>query len=341
MRENSERALTIGVASSALFDLTESDEVFRKQGQEAYEAYQADHLHDKLKPGIAFPFVKRLLSLNDLTPNLVEVIIMSRNSPTSGLRVMESISRHKLAITRAVFRTGLSSTEFMDVFGMTLFLSANADDVKEAVRNKRPAGQVLRSSGREDDDEDSLRIAFDFDGVLADDSSEKFYKNNPDDYAEHERKHADEPLPKGPLENFLAGVNRIQKIEDSKVEQDSSYVRRVRVSLVTARNAPAHARAVRSLQEWGVKVDDAFFLGGLDKTDVLNRLRPHMFFDDQLKNLESAELTAPAVHIPFGIRNNWEEVEGDINAKEAVGKRGRILNHLMGRFRQIVSRCRN
>ncbi|WP_316668294.1 5'-nucleotidase [uncultured Propionibacterium sp.] len=337
MGEDAERALTIGVASSALFDLAESDEVFREQGQEAYEAYQAEHLHDQLKPGIAFPFVKRLLSLNDLTPGLVEVIIMSRNSPTSGLRVMESIGGHRLAITRAVFRTGRSSTEFMDVFGMTLFLSANADDVKEAVRNGSPAGQVLRSSGRDDDDEDSLRIAFDFDGVLADDSSEKFFKNNPDDYAEYERKHANEPLSKGPLENFLAGVNRIQKLEDSRVEKDINYVRRVRVSLVTARNAPAHERAVRSLQEWGVKVDDAFFLGGLDKTDVLNQLRPHMFFDDQLKNLESAELTAPAVHIPFGIRNNWEEEEGYTSGKGTVARGGRVLNSLMGRLRKISS----
>lgn len=320
MGESGERALTIGVASSALFDLTESDKVFREQGQETYEAYQADHLHDQLKPGIAFPFVKRLLSLNDLAPGLVEVIIMSRNSPTSGLRVMESINKHELAITRAVFRTGRSSTEFMDVFGMTLFLSANAVDVREAVENGLPAGRVLRSSGQDDEKDDSLRIAFDFDGVLADDASEKIYKDDPDGYAEHERKHAEKPLSKGPLERFLAGINRIQKIENDKAVEDFNYVRRVWVSLVTARDAPAHERAVRSLQEWGVKVDDAFFLGGIEKTGVLNKLRPHMFFDDQLDNLESAELTAPVVHIPFGIRNNKEE---DDRKNKRAGNGGR------------------
>lgn len=333
MNENLARALTIGVASSALFDLTESDKIFREQGQEAYEAYQADHLHDQLKPGIAFPFVKRLLSLNDLASGLVEVIIMSRNSPTSGLRVMESISKHGLAITRAVFRTGRSSTEFMDVFGMTLFLSANAADVKEAVENDLPAGRVLRPSSRDDENNDSLRIAFDFDGVLADDASEKVFKDDPDGYAEHEKRHAKEPLSKGPLERFLAGVNRIQKIEDDKILEDPDYVRRVRVSLVTARNAPAHARAVRSLQEWGVKVDDAFFLGGFDKTGVLNKLRPHMFFDDQLKNLESAELDAPVVHIPFCIRNNREEKRGVNNRVINGNERG--LKALVNRFHLI------
>lgn len=335
MGGNSERALTIGVASSALFDLTESDEVFREQGQEAYEAYQAEHLHDRLKPGIAFPFVKRLLSLNDLAPNLVEVIIMSRNSPTSGLRVMESIGGHGLAITSAVFRTGRSSTEFMDVFGMTLFLSANEADVKEAVENGLPAGRVLRSSGKDDENDDSLRIAFDFDGVLASDVSEKIYRDDPDGYAEHERRHAKEPLPKGPLERFLAGINRIQGIEDNKISKDPEYVRRVRVSLVTARNAPAHARAVRSLQEWGVKVDDAFFLGGFGKTGVLNKLKPHIFFDDQLKNLESAELTAPVVHVPFGIRNNREDFE---KSKEVMNRRGRCLKALRDRLSSIASK---
>lgn len=303
MEKSSERALTIGVASSALFDLTESDKVFREQGRDAYESHQEQHMHDPLGPGIAFPFVKRLLSLNDLQPDLVEVIIMSRNSPTSGLRVMESINHHRLAITRAIFCTGRSSTEFMDVFGMTLFLSANADDVKEAVDNGLPAGQVFRPASQDAGDDDSLRIAFDFDGVLADDSSEKVYKDNPEGYQIHEVEHAEEPLPKGPLEGFLAGLNRIQKIEDRKSEEDESYVRRIRVSLVTARSSPAHSRAVRSLQKWGVSVDDAFFLGGWEKTGVLNRLNPHMFFDDQVKNLEPDELAAAAVHIPFGIRN--------------------------------------
>lgn len=299
-------SLVIGIASSALFDLTESDLVFRTEGRAAYERYQDDHLADRLTPGTAFAFIQRLLGLNDLQPDLVEVIVLSRNSPKSGLRVMESIRAHGLPISRAIFREGLAAHEFMPDFNMSLFLSANQPDVVEAVASGHPAGQVLPCEPAADDEDGALRLAFDFDGVLADDSSERYYqaRRSLDEYQAHEATLATQPLGPGPLKDFLAGINRVQQVEQAAADTDPGYHKRVRVSLITARNAPAHERAIRSLEGWGVRVDDAFFLGGIPKTAVLNRLRPHIFFDDQLKNLADPQLGTPAVHIPFGIHNS-------------------------------------
>ena len=301
------KALVVGIASSALFDLTESDAVFRASGRTEYEKYQEEHLKDTLLPGAAFPFIKRLLGLNALRSGAIEVIVMSRNSPNSGLRVMESIRQHGLAITRSVFREGESSFQFMPIFNMALFLSANREDVAAAVSAGHPAGQVLPSSAIADSEDQSLRLAFDFDGVLADDSAERVFQESGslEQYFEYESTHALEPLSPGPLKRFLQGINEIQKIEELKSESDPSYSKRVRVSLVTARNAPAHERSIRSLESWGLHVDDAFFLGGLSKTGVLNTLSPHIFFDDQLKNINDPELVTPVVHIPFGIHNSF------------------------------------
>jgi 5'-nucleotidase len=299
------KALVVGIASSALFDLSECDSVFREEGRAAYEKYQEDHLKDTLAPGTAYPFIHRLLALNSLRPGLVEVIVMSRNSPKSGLRVMESIRDHRLDITRSVFREGESSFQFMPTFNMSLFLSANREDVVAAVEAGHPAGHVLPSAARLDPDDDSLRLAFDFDGVLADDASERRFQEDGslEQYCKYESAHANEPLTPGPLKNFLQAVNGIQELEDARLDSDPKYRKRVRVSLVTARNAPAHERSIRSLEAWGLHVDDAFFLGGLSKTGVLNALLPHMFFDDQLKNIKDPDLSTPSVHIPFGVHN--------------------------------------
>lgn len=304
-------SLVVGIASSALFDLEESDRVFREEGRNRYAKYQEKHLDDPLKPGTAFPFVKRLLGLNQLQPALVEVIILSRNSPKSGMRVMRSIAAHELPITRSVFREGEAPFAFMPAFNMSLFLSANRDDVAAAVTAGHPAGRVLPFNSSPDDDDTSLRLAFDFDGVLGSDEAERvFQEGTLEAYFEYEKVHADEPLSPGPLTNFLAGVNRLQDAEEARAAHDGTYKKRVRVSMVTARNAPANERPIRSLESWGVRVDDAFFLGGLDKTDVLNTLKPHIFFEDQEKNLSNPALSTPAVHIPFGI-HNLSPSEGD------------------------------
>ncbi|WP_420176613.1 5'-nucleotidase [Luteococcus sp. OSA5] len=295
-------SLVVGVASSALFDLSESDRVFREQGVVKYEEFQAENQHHPLEPGIAFPFIQRLLGLNALQENLVEVIVMSRNSPASGLRVMDSIKHHDLPISRAIFRRGLGAEDFMSAFNMSLFLSANEADVRHAIEAGQPAGQVMTSSPLLDHEGESLRIAFDFDGVLADDSAEQVYQSEGmEEYQRHEASRAEIPLTPGPLYKFLQAVNKIQTAEDKAVEQDRDYKRRLRVSLVTARNAPAHERAIRSLMSWGLQVDDAFFLGGLPKSTVLNVLKPHIFFDDQQRHFEG--VSAPAVYVPFGELN--------------------------------------
>ena len=298
-----ERALVIGVASSALFDLRESDAVFREQGEERYREYQREHLDDVLEPGVAFPFIRRLLDLNDLSDRerLVEVVILSRNDPETGMRVMRSVARHGLDITRAIFMQGRAPYRFMEPLRMSLFLSANEDDVREAIDMGFAAGRVVGRAQPDDGDTD-LRIAFDFDGVLADDSAERVFQSEGlDGYQESENALAEVPLSRGPMADFLEKINRIQGIEESKsLDDPSGYRRRVHVAVVTARSAPAHERAINSIGQWGLRVNDAFFLGGIDKGPILEVLRPHIFFDDQRRHVEGASLSTPSVHIPFG-----------------------------------------
>ncbi|MFE6843621.1 5'-nucleotidase [Streptomyces sp. NPDC057686] len=299
--------VVIGIASSALFDLADCDAVFREQGEDAYRRYQEAHVDDVLDKGVAFPFVRRLLSLNDLAEPLdplVEVIILSRNDPDTGLRVMRSIAAHGLHISRAVFQQGRSSHRFIPALNMSLFLSANGSDVREAVANGLPAGHVLETERVDDDTDQELRIAFDFDGVLAGDSSERIYRTaGIDGFRAHEVLNAATPHDPGPLKDFLAGINRIQRREEEERRKDPAYQPRLRVSLVTARDAPAHERAVRSLKQWGLRVNDAFFLGGVDKAAVMSALDPHIFFDDQVSHLTGTAPATPSVHVPFGVVN--------------------------------------
>ena len=305
-----EKRLVIGIASSALFDLAEADVVFREKGEEAYRAYQEQHLDDTLGKGVAFPFIRRLLSLNDLSPEdpLVEVIVLSRNDPDTGLRVMRSIQSHGLPISRAIFMQGRSPYHFMPALNMSLFLSANEDDVREAVSLGLPAGRVLGLAAVDEQGDQDLRIAFDFDGVLADDASEQVYQTDGiEGFRSHETMNAATPHDAGPLRDFLASINRLQQREEEQREKDPDYKIRVHVSLVTARNAPAHERAVRSLKGWGVTVNDAFFLGGIDKSTVMGVLKPHIFFDDQVGHLVGAARSTPSVHVPFGKINERDD----------------------------------
>lgn len=303
-----ENMLVVGVASSALFNLADADKVFREHGESKYREYQEEHIGTPLAPGVAFPFIKRLLSLNSLatqeTGPLVEVIVLSKNDPETGLRVMRSISHHDLPITRAVFMQGRSPYQYMDALNMSLFLSQDERDVRIAIERGFAAGQVLGSPAADQSGTD-LRIAFDFDGVLADDSSEIVMQSRGlAAFHDNESSRINEPLPEGKLSEFLRGINRIQDIEEALVEQSSTYNRRVHVAIVTARNAPSHERVVRTLQSWGIRVNDAFFLGGIEKARVLRVLRPHIFFDDQKKHLENSADEVPSVHVPFGIVND-------------------------------------
>lgn len=300
--------LVVGVASSALFDLTESDEIFRTKGEDAYRKYQEGRIDETLAPGVAFPFLQRLLGLNDLrTPGdpVVEVIVLSKNDPTTGLRVMRSIEAHGLPITRAAFTQGKSPYGYIAALEMSLFLSADEEDVRSAISLGFPAGRVMGGEVAYEEDGGEVRVAFDFDGVLADDGSERIFQGPGGlmEFQRHEVSNVERPLVAGPLRELLKDLHMIQKMELAKKEAQPDYTPRVRISLVTARNAPAHERAVRTLESWGVNVNDAFFLGGISKASILEVLRPHIFFDDQKAHLTLATAHAASVHVPFGIAN--------------------------------------
>ncbi|WP_414499308.1 MULTISPECIES: 5'-nucleotidase [unclassified Zymobacter] len=299
--------LVVGVASSAVFDLTESDAVFKDRGEEAYRKFQQDHLNEPLAPGMAFPFIRRLLSINHIASNpgdpLVEVILLSRNDPDTGARVMKTIEHHGLGITRAIFMQGKSPCAYIPALNISLFLSANEKDVRHAIEQGHPAGQVLNSKFADDDDE-TLRIAFDFDGVLANDESESVMQaSGLNAFHEHEVKNVAHPHSPGPLQDFVVKISRIQAIEEAYKKQHPGYQNRIRVSIVTARNAPSHERALQSLKSWGVMANEAFFLGGIEKKAVLEVMRPHIFFDDQPAHLKAASEVVPSVHVPFGVVN--------------------------------------
>lgn len=296
--------LVVAVASSALFDLTESDEVFRTKGEKAYRAYQRKNERDVLQPGVVFPLVKRLLSLNDEETAPIEIVLFSRNDPDTGLRVFHSIQHYGLDISRAVFCTGKNPYHYMGAFRAALFLSGNLDDVKEAIRQGYPAGYVSETGYEEDEADTQLRLAFDFDAVLADDSSEAvFQARGLDEYQAHEAAHGSKPLGKGPLHAFLERISVIQRTELVRAEADASYEAKIRIAICTARNAPAHERVVTTLREWDIRIDEAFFLGGMDKSSVLATYRPHIFFDDQVGHVESVKKQYPSVHVPYGVAN--------------------------------------
>jgi 5'-nucleotidase len=299
--------LVVGVASSALFDLAESDRVFREQGAQAYERFQEENGTVPLATGVAFPFIQRLLSFNDLAPEsdpLVEVIVLSRNTASTGLRVMRSLEHSGLSIARAIFTEGRAPYRYVPALNISLFLSGNETDVRAAAAAGLPAGLVIATDFADDPSDPELRIAFDFDGVLADDESEKVFQD--DDlpgFQAFERERAGTPHEPGPLMPFFQGISRIQLAETLRGQADSAYQPRLRIALITARSAPAHERAVHSLREWGMTVNDTFFLGGIDKGRIAEVLRPHIFFDDQRAHVDSTSRFAPSVHVPFGVRN--------------------------------------
>jgi 5'-nucleotidase len=326
--------LVIAVASSALFDLTESDEVFRERGEDQYRAYQRANENDHLRPGVAFPFVRRLVAFNRALPDLapIEIVLLSRNDPDTGLRVMRSIEHHRLGISRAAFVSGRNPYRYMDGFNACLFLSANAADVRAAIETGLPAGLVFPTE-YVDDEEDELRIAFDFDGVLADDSAERVFQQGELALFHHtEDERRAEALGDGPLRRLLTEIARVQEIERARADADPEYRKRLRTAIVTARNAPAHERVVTTLRKWGVAVDEAFFLGGVDKSRILREYRPHLFFDDQLSHVRGAAPFVPSVHVPFGVTNEVGRVQdtssgtpaGEIIAGSATKPKSKI-----------------
>jgi 5'-nucleotidase len=297
MRTNS-NPLVVAISSRALFDLDESHRVFESQGLAAYAKYQVSHENDFLQPGEAFQLVRKLLALNDdeVDHQGVEVILISRNSADSGLRIFNSIEHHGLNIERAVFTNGESPFRYMKAIGADLFLSGHAEDVRQTLQAGFAAAMILPGAHNRPDGE-QLRIAFDGDAVLFSDEAEKVYQSEGlEAFSRSEKQRADTPLREGPFKPLMQALQRIQSaypIENNPI----------RTALVTARSAPAHKRVILTLRKWGIRIDEALFLGGKPKGPFLAAFGADIFFDDQQVHCDSAREHVATGHVPHGTRN--------------------------------------
>jgi len=292
-----EGKLVVAISSRALFDFEDENRVFEKDGEGAYIALQYARLDVPAREGVAFPLVKKLLAFNTPGQSRVEVVVLSKNDPVSGLRVFRSAKVAGLNIERGVFTRGRSPYHYLDPLKANLFLSANETDVMGALDAKVPAARVYPESAQAASRHaDEVRIAFDGDAVLFSDEAERVYQRDGlDAFTQHETARALQPLPPGPFKPLLEALHRLQSEKNSSV--------RIRTALVTARSAPAHERAVRTLMEWNIAVDEAMFLGGLDKGAFLKSFEPDFYFDDQRGHIDSARAFVAAGHVPFGVRN--------------------------------------
>ena len=236
----------------------------------------------------------------------VEVVLLSRNSPETGNRVFRAIQHYGLDITRAAFFSGKSPYAYLPAYNVSLFLSADEEDVVAACNAGYAAGKILPAldlTNSDDDNDHELRIAFDFDGVIANDESEQIFQaEGIEAFQQHEQAYAQQPLEAGLLGDLFKKISYLQEMERKRKQEDAQYRLFIRTSIVTARNAPSHERVINTIKSWGVDVNEAFFLGGIDKSRVLDVMQPHIFFDDQLGHLTNLR-RIPAVHIPFGVVN--------------------------------------
>lgn len=289
----------ITVSSRALFDLEESNDIFVNQGEKAFEKYQRENEDVLLKPGAAFSLVKKLLDLNEKLPEGArpfEVILLSRNSPETGLRVFNTIEKMGLNIYRAVFTSGTSPSRYTEAIGVDLMLSTNPTEVKKAIDRGIAAATIMPRSFQTEHDQ--IKIAFDGDAVLFSDEAEKVHKDGGlENFRVHEIENALRPLPSGPFRGFLEVVHEIQK--HFPTAEDCP----VRTALVTARSMPTHKRAILTLRSWGVRVDEGMFLGGKNKGPFLKAFQADLFLDDSKQNIENALLEVPSGHVPYGVRN--------------------------------------
>jgi 5'-nucleotidase len=294
-----EGKLVVAISSRALFDFEEENRVFENDGEGAYIALQYARLDVPARAGVAFPLVQKLLAFNTAKQQRVEVVVLSKNDPVSGLRVFRSAKQAGLNIERGVFTRGRSPYHYLDPLKANLFLSANEADVLGALEAKVPAARVYPESAQAASRHaDEVRIAFDGDAVLFSDEAERVYQRDGlNAFTQHEAERALQPLPPGPFKPLLEALHRLQAASGKDVPV------RVRTALVTARSAPAHERAVRTLMEWNISVDEAMFLGGLDKGEFLKSFEPDFFFDDQRGHVDSARAFVAAGHVPFGVAN--------------------------------------
>jgi 5'-nucleotidase len=289
--------LVVAISSRALFDFEEENQVFEQSDDRAYMKLQLERLEVPAKPGVAFSLVKKLLAFNDAQTQRVEVVILSRNDPVSGMRVFRSAQHYGLPIQRGSFTRGQSPWRYLKPLNANLFLSTHLSDVRAALDAGVPAAQVYPHSAHASEAHpNEVRIAFDGDAVLFSDEAERVFQSEGlSAFQAHERAKASQPLLAGPFKPLLAALHRLQ--------QEGTPAMRIRTALVTARSAPAHERAIRTLMEWNIEVDEAMFLGGLPKGEFLKEFEPDFFFDDQTGHIESAAQHVPAGHVASGISN--------------------------------------
>ena len=301
MTAETNNKLIIAISSRALFNLDDSHRVYEQEGLDAYQQYQIDHESEVLEPGEAFPLVNKLLRINEqlnVKPgeSRVEILLLSRNSADTGLRVFNSIEHYGLNITRAAFSGGRSPYGYVSAFGSHLFLSTDARDVRRALESG-VAAATLMSSKASGDKGEQIRFAFDGDAVLFSDESEQIYKaKGLEAFTENEIVAAKQPMRGGPFKSFLSALHQLQ----SEFPHDQSPIR---TALVTARSAPAHERVIRTLRAWNIRIDESLFLGGWDKGSVLNAFGADVFFDDQQGHCDSASQHVATGHVPHGVAN--------------------------------------
>lgn len=295
-----EGQLVVAISSRALFDFEAENREFEAHDDRVYREMQLQRLEEPAAGGVALPLVRKLLAFNTGGEHRVEVVILSRNDPVSGMRVFRSAQHHALPIERGVFTRGRPPFEYLDSLGAHLFLSANEHDVRSALSAGFPAARVFPESRREAElNPGEVRIAFDGDAVLFSDEAEQVYQSGGlDAFQTHERSRARTPLPPGPFKPLLDALHRLRMLSES-----NAAGMRLRIALVTARSAPAHERAIRTLMDWRIDVDEAMFLGGLEKGPFLRAFEPDFFFDDQTGHCESAARHGPTGHVISGVRN--------------------------------------
>ena len=302
MNSSADDKLVVAISSRALFDFEQENQVFEQSDDRAYMALQLERLDLPAKPGVAFSLVKKLLAFNqapaELKAQRVEVVILSRNDPVSGMRVFRSAQHYGLAVQRGTFTRGEAPWRYLKPLHANLFLSTHLRDVRAALEAGVPAAQVYPQSVLASDTyPHEVRIAFDGDAVLFSDEAERVFQTEGlQAFHKHESEKAQQPLLAGPFKPLLAALQRLQ--------QEGTAQMRIRTALVTARSAPAHERAIRTLMNWNIEVDEAMFLGGLPKGEFLREFEPDFFFDDQTGHVVSASKHVPSGHVISGLTND-------------------------------------
>jgi 5'-nucleotidase len=315
MPYNIQELLVIAISSSVLFDTQKEHSIYMNQGCNKYVEYQIENEENPLHRGTAFHLIQAMLRLNTLNgeKRIVEAVILSQNEPNAGLRIMNSVEHHQLDITRAAFTGGESVARYLRPYNVSLFLSRNEDDVREAIGLGVAAGLLYNPPENFESEMHQLRIAFDGDAVIFSDESEKIYQTKGlEGFIEHETQNVNNPLPEGPFAPFLKLISKIQKDRENISELDG--IPPIRTALVTARNSPAHKRVIYTLRAWGIKIDQMFFLGGISKDQVLKEFRPHIFFDDQDVHVEPASHHVPSARVPAAkVKDNPTQLTLAIN----------------------------